>query len=280
MLLYATKLFFIGGMWMPIAAPFSIFFLSFMATSGFVYIQEKRQRDLVMDLFSRHVSQEVANKVWEQRDNFIKNGRLKTQQATATILFTDLVGYTSTAEKMDAEALMAWLNDYMEIMATCVLKHGGMIDDFLGDAIKADFGVPITSNNEDWIRKNANAAIECALEMNDEMAKLNQNRAKSNLPAIGMRVGIATGPVIAGSLGSRERLKYTTLGDTVNIAARLESYGREISATENEYCTILLAESTKDYLDDAFRTQSIGELFLKGKEKGLLAYKLLPDKIS
>jgi len=277
-LLFSTFYVFSQGTWLPVAASLSAFLDVFLLISAYIYIQEKRQRNMVMDLFSRHVSQEVANQVWLQRENIFSDGRLKTQKATATILFTDLVGYTSTAEKMEPEALMEWLNNYMEIMANCVIKHGGMIDDYYGDAIKANFGVPLFKNSELLIKKDVQSAVDCALEMHQELQRMNDMRKTQGLPLIGMRMGIATGSVIVGSLGSKQRLKYTSIGDVVNIAARLESYGRKFNAENRaDYCSILLAESTKDFLDDKYKTHAVGELQLKGKEHGLKAYRLMTE---
>jgi len=267
---------FSSGIWFPIAAPILAFLGVYSLVSGFVYIQEKRERTMVMDLFARHVSQDVANEVWKQRGRIFENGRLKSQRTTATVLFTDLVGYTSTAEKLDADSLMSWLNEYMEIMANCVIRNGGMIDDYYGDAIKANFGIPIVRISEAQIEQDARNAVTCAMEMNAELEKMNVDRVKQDLEPIGMRIGIATGDIIAGSLGSSQRLKYTSIGDIVNIAARLESYGREFKdENKQQYCSILIAESTKQFLDDRFSTEVVGELLLKGKEEKLTAFQLM-----
>jgi adenylate cyclase len=111
--------------------------------------------------------------------------------------------------------------------------------------------------------------------MNANLALLNSERKTNSLPPVGMRIGIATGEIIAGSLGSRKRLKYTTIGDTVNIAARLESYGRElVSGSGAGTCTILVDETTKTIVENDFEFECIGEVSLKGKSQVVGVYRL------
>jgi len=122
---------------------------------------------------------------------------------------------------MDPQALIDWLNTYHEAMAQLVMKHGGIVDEYSGDGLKADFGVPVPRTTEAEISQDAVNAVNCALAMKREIKRLNASWQERNLPTVNMRVGIFTGPVVAGSLGSTQRLKYTTIGNTVNIASRL-----------------------------------------------------------
>ena len=133
------------------------------------------------------------------------------------------------SEKMDPQDLMAWLNTYMETMCGVIMAHGGIVDDYFGDAIKADFGVPLPRQNKEQIRMDARSAVDSAILMEQEVRRLNSDWQKKGLPTMGMRVGIFTGLVVAGLLGSTARIKYTTIGDTVNIASRLESYDKNIA---------------------------------------------------
>ena len=119
---------------------------------------------------------------------------------------------------------MPWLNEYMKVMVEAVLEHDGTIDKFIGDAVMAVFGVPIPSTEPEEIAANAMAAVKCAVAMGVKLQSLNKQWRQRGLPAIAMRVGIATGSVMAGTLGSDRRLDYTIIGDTVNVAARLESF--------------------------------------------------------
>jgi adenylate cyclase len=244
--------------------------------------QEEEQRTLLMQLFSKHVSQEVAETIWRQRDQFLDGGRPRPQGLTVTVLFADLEGFTTVSEKMAPQALIDWLNTYLETMAQLVMEHGGVIDEYTGDGLKADFGVPVARTTEAEIRCDAEQAVTCALAMVKEMHRLNQSWQQQYLPTVRMRVGIFTGPVVAGSLGSARRLKYTTIGDAVNVASRLsakiESLHEGISvdtSTTDSHCSILVGETTVRYLDKRFQTQRVGEISLKGKEHPIIAYRVI-----
>ena len=147
----------------------------------------------------------------------------------------------------------------------------------LGDAIKANFGVPLPRTSETEIGQDAQNAVLCALEMEQEMHKLNSLHEERGLPTVGMRIGIATGSVVAGSVGSSQRLKYTTVGDTINAAARLESLDREIvqDSPGRRPCRILIGERTYHYLDDRVETELVGEVRVKGKEQPLIVYRVV-----
>jgi len=230
-----------------------------------------------MQLFSRHVAPEVAETIWEQRHQFMDGGRPRSQKFTITVLFTDLRGFTSVSERMDPQALLDWLNVYMEAMAQLVMTHGGIVDDYSGDSIKADFGVPLPRTTEAAISRDAVAAVDCALAMERELKQLNTVWQQQDLPTVQMRIGIFTGPVVAGSLGSAQRLKYTTVGDTVNIASRLESFDKEMVDPElaDSPCRILIGETTLRYLGHQFQTKIIGEANLKGKDERVTIYRVV-----
>jgi adenylate cyclase len=137
-----------------------------------------------------------------------------------------------------------------------------VIDRYAGDGIKADFGIPVPRDTEEDIRRDALNAVLCALDMKEEMFRLRGLLESKKLPPTAMRIGIATGPAIAGVIGSAERMQYTTLGDSVNLAARLESYDKDF---ENEdTCRILISKETMDHIGDRFNTLEVGEVNLKG----------------
>ena len=230
-----------------------------------------------MQLFSRHVSTEVAEVIWQQRDQFMDGGRPRSQKFTVTVLFTDLRGFTSVSEKIDPQALLDWLNIYMEAMAQLVMQHGGVVDDYFGDAIKADFGVPLPRVTQAEIAHDAVAAVNCALAMERELKRLNSSWQQQDLATVEMRIGIFTGPVVAGSLGSAQRLKYTTVGDTVNVAARLESFEKDLIDPDLAYspCRILVGETTLRHLDHQFVTKRVGEANLKGKDEKVTIYRVI-----
>lgn len=275
-LFLSAYLAFLSGWWIPLVPPAISWSISAGVVTAYMSNREKRQRVLLMQLFSRHVSAEIAEVIWRQRDQFLNGGRPCSQKLMATVLFSDLKGFTSVAEKMDPEDLIDWLNTYIESMAQLVMGYAGVIDDYAGDGIKANFGVPISRTNDVEIRKDAVNAVNCALAMEKEMNKLNAFWKEKQLPSVGMRIGIFTGPVVAGPLGSSQRLKYTTVGDTVNIASRLESFDKE--SAEGMPCRILIGESTLLCLDSQFKTQKCGEVSLKGKDEKITVYRVLDQE--
>ncbi len=269
---------FMQSWWLPLVPPG----LSFVAAAGMVnaYItgMEKKERALLMQLFSKSVSKEIAEMIWQQREDFLDNGRPRSRKLTATIFFSDLRGFTSVSEKMDPQELIDWLNVYMESMAGLVLKHDGVVDNYIGDAIKADFGVPLPRKNEQEIRVDAINAVTCALAMEKELLRLNSVWGEKGLSAMGIRVGIFTGPVVAGLLGNSQRLKYTTIGDTVNTASRLESFDKDVG--RDAVCRILIGSTTLDLLGSRFLTVKIGEASLKGKDERITIHRVLGEKSS
>ena len=144
---------------------------------------------------------------------------------------------STRAERLSPPELMDWLNLYMDRMAGLVMQHGGVIDDYFGDAIKANFGVPVARDTAHAIDEDARHAVRCALAMGVALVQMNRDWEAAGLPHISMRVGIATGEVVAGCLGSAQRMKFTTLGDIVNTAARLETYTSVIVARIANACS-------------------------------------------
>jgi len=161
-------------------------------------------------------------------------------------------------------------------MTRVIEAHGGHVDDYAGDGIKFNFGVPLPSTREDEIDADAIRAVECALAMGDELERLNQTWAGSDLPTGRQRIGISTGPVVVGSLGSDERLKYTSVGDTVNTSARLEGLSVESQDFDREDALfrILVSDSTRLRLGDRFISECIGEFRLKGKGEPLRIHRI------
>lgn len=259
--------------WLPSVAPAISFFISVLIVTSFMAGQEKQQRKTLMHLFSKYVSAEVATSIWQQRDHFFEDGRPRSQKMAVTVLFADMKGFTSTAEKLEPQLLIDWLNSYMEAMADLAMNHNGIVDDYAGDGIKVNFGVPIPRETEAEIKQDAQQAVYCALAMGKKIEELNKIWQKSDLPSAGMRIGIFTGSVIAGALGSSKRLKYTTVGDTVNMAARLESYDKEFA--RESYWRILIGEQTKQYLDNLFNIRFIGKENLKGKSHKIAIYQIM-----
>jgi adenylate cyclase len=177
---------------------------------------------------------------------------------------------------MEPLVLMNWLNQYMEEMSRIVMAHGGMINKYIGDAIMAVFGVPVKSETEDDVANDAQKAVQCALQFNLRLRELNQEWQMQGLPTITMRTGIHTGSLVAGSLGGSMRMEYTVIGDTVNIASRLESFDKTVATPNNAYPNrILIGEMTYNHVRHICKTQMVGKCQLKGKSEDLNIYQVL-----
>lgn len=265
---------FVFALWMPVAAPLIACIACLTAASAFASQFEKEQRNRVMHLFSQHVSKDIAEEIWRSRDDFLENNRPKPVPLTATVLFTDLQGFTTISEGMNPAELFDWLNEYMQAMSQCVVNHKGVVNKYIGDAVMAVFGVPFPRHTEAGMATDARNAVECALEMWRTLDVLNAKWAAEGKKTMRMRVGIFTGPLVAGCLGGTDRLEYTVIGDTVNTANRLESAGKTIDLPQakERCCTITIGHSTQRLLGDSVRVIPVGSVELKGKEEKIQAY--------
>ncbi|MGF1460587.1 MAG: CHASE2 domain-containing protein [Leptolyngbyaceae cyanobacterium] len=258
--------------WLPAVAPL----LSVIGTSGVVLAyqtqQSFRQRQMMQVLLGQTASPEIAQALWENRDRLIKSGKLPGQAMTATMMFTDLRGFSSLAEITPPATLLDWLNHYLEAMTDEIQQHHGIVNKFTGDGLLAVFGVPIASRTPEAIANDAIAAVNCALSMGQRLEMLNRDRHRQRLPQLEMRVGIFTGPVVVGSLGGHQRMEYGVIGDSVNIASRLESFAKHRQPTA---CRILIGQETLDYLSGQFVVEAWGDLQLKGRQAPVGIYQVL-----
>lgn len=268
---------FMARVWIPTVPAAAGWLVAIAAVTGYRVHAERLERATLMQLFSKHVSAEVAETIWARRAELIEGGRLAGQHLTATVMFLDFAGFTAASEALSPQVLMDWLRLATESMSRLVMRHSGVIDDYFGDGIKANFGVPIERTSESEIAADALNAVRCALAMRAALADLNASWERAGLPKARLRIGIATGPLVAGSVGSSERMKYTTVGDTVNIAARLETFDREGFAAmgADEPCRILVTAETCRRVAAFVRAESLGPVSLKGKEQEIVVFRVL-----
>ena len=268
---------FLRGWWIPLVPPAMGWLLGAGGVTAYLSYHESAQRAVLMQLFSRHVSKEVASAIWEQREQFAQGGRPQPERLVVTALFTDLTGYTTVSERSSPEMLLEWLNEYMDAMAREVSRHRGVIRQYAGDSVVAVFGIPIPRRTDAEIAADAEAAVDCALAMEGSLRELNQRWRAAGRPPTGMRVGIFTGPVVGGTLGSADRSEYVVVGDTMNTASRLESFDKTVLAPdiETRVCRILIGDTTLERVGDAFETELVGEETLKGKEQRVKIYRVI-----
>jgi class 3 adenylate cyclase len=188
------------------------------------------------------------------------------------MLFTDIKDFSTISESMSPENLLEWLNEYLSAITQEVIAKHGIINKFTGDGMLAVFGVPINRTASIEVSEDARLAVECALAMRERLEQLNEDWQRRGLPTAQMRVGIFTGPIVAGSLGGRDRLEYGVIGDSVNTAARLESYEK---TRQSEVCRILIAHETLIHLQNRFEVEPWGPLALKGKQHMVDVYRVL-----
>ncbi len=276
LLLRFSYFLFLQGIWIPVSGSS----LGLLLTSGSVMayraFQAQQQQQVVMRLLGQNTSPEVAKALWESRDQLLSDGILPGQRLIATMLFTDIKNFSTVSEQMSPEQLMEWLNEYLGVLTHCVHNHHGIINKFTGDGIMAAFGVPVARQTDLEIAQDAREAVSCALEFSQQLKGLNQDWKKRGLPVIQMRVGIFTGPIVAGSLGGKDRLEYGLLGDSVNTASRLESCCKD---RQSSICRILIAQQTLQYIEGEFEVESWGPLPLKGKRQLIKVYQVLDKKV-
>jgi CHASE2 domain-containing sensor protein/class 3 adenylate cyclase len=263
---------FTQGGWVPLAAPG----LGFVLTAGVVltrrgyYAQQKQK--IVMKLLGQNTSPQIAEELWQRRDRLLKSGKLPGISLTATMMFADIKDFSTISEQMTPEALLEWLNELLGVMTQEIIHHQGIINKFTGDGFMAVFGVPTRRLDSREVDEDARAAVDCALAISDALEKMNRDWQRRGLPVIQMRLGIFTGPAVAGSLGGKDRLEYGIIGDSVNIAARLESCEKHRQPTN---CRILIGKETLVHLREQFEVESWGLLPLKGKQQMVDVYRVV-----
>lgn len=216
--------------------------------------------------FGRYVPRELVGDLIRSGQEAVLGGR----KAELTTLFTDVAGFTTTAEQMDPDELVLLLGDYLESMSRTIREHGGTVDKYIGDAIMAFWGAPRETD------RHALSACHCAVTMQRRLKALQKKWKNEGKPIFVARIGINSGPTVVGNFGSPERMNYTVIGDAVNLASRLESLNKAYETST------LIGEETADQLDDSIVVRPVDWVAVKGKHKAVLIHELvgLADDVS
>lgn len=221
-----------------------------------------KQRELLKETFGRYLTKQVADEILAGRV------ALGGERRQATVLFSDIRGFTEMSERMSPEEVVAFLNEYLTIMVDCVIDHGGVLDKFIGDAVMAVFGAPISAGS---LADDARAAVACAQTMGRRLDELNLRRAAAGLAAIRIGIGVHTGDLVAGNIGSPKRMQYTVIGDTVNVGSRLESL------TKEHRRRTLLSGATADLVRDGIALEALGTVPVRGRQETLAIFGLAAE---
>ena len=219
-----------------------------------------RERDKLKTTFGKYMTEAVMEHLLAGKV------QLGGESLTATILFSDIRSFTSISEKMDAKSLVSLLNEYFTEMVDVVIHEDGVVDKYIGDAIMAVFGAPVTKPDD------ALHAVRAAVGMRKALESLNEKLVKRGMPPIKTGIGIHTGEVVAGNIGSEKRMEYTVIGDAVNLASRLESATKELGAP------VLISDDTYQLVKDHVEARAVKEITVKGREQPVMTYEILGIK--
>lgn len=253
--LLAWYLFFSHGVWMKVVSAETGILLALPAGLGYRFVQQRGERRAVMGLLERYISPEVATQVWKRHQTGEKV--LRGEQRTATVLFSDIRDFTRNTAHKPSDEVLGWLNHYLSAMHEVIRANGGFLNKFIGDGIMVVFGAPLSAG----VKEDACRAVRTALQMLDRVRELNLNHS-SAAPKLKIEirigVGIHTGPLTAGNVGSRDRLEYSVIGETVNLASRLEAL------TKGFKRSVVLSPQTWELVRDQFKTAPLGEAEVRG----------------
>ena len=215
-----------------------------------------REKEMIKRAFTRYVAREVVEEVLKDPEHAMLTG----ERREATVLFCDIRGFTSMSERLTPEQVVSVLNEFYTLMIETVFKHDGTLDKFLGDAVMAVFGAPIAHPD------HAVRAVKTALDMRTAVAELGRRRRALGEDPFEVGIGVSLGEVVAGTVGTEERMEYTVIGDSVNVASRLQDRARPGS--------ILLSRRTYDAVRELVDAKSLGLMKVKGKEEEIEVYEV------
>ena len=216
-----------------------------------------REKEMIKRAFTRYVAREVVEEILKDPENLVLSG----ERRQVTVLFCDVRGFTPMSERLAPEEVVLLLNDFYTLMIETTFKYDGTLDKFLGDAVMAVFGAPMAHPD------HSARAIRTALAMQEGITGLNERRVRDGKEAISVGIGVSAGEAVAGTVGTEDRMEYTVIGDSVNLAARLESNAKPGQ--------ILISHRTYERVRDLVDARPLGRIRVKGKEEEVEVYEVL-----
>ncbi len=230
--------------------------ITYLGSALYLSVTEGREKRWIKGAFSRYLSPAYVDRLMADPEALELGG----EERELTILFTDIEGFTTIAGSLPPAQVVSLLNRYFSKLADVVVEHGGTLDKYQGDSVMAFWGAPLPSAT------HAADAVSAALAMAEASERLSEELAAEGFPPLRTRIGVNTGPVIVGNIGSERRFNYTLIGDAVNIASRLEGGCKFYGART------LISTATADRLDDRFTLRRLDRIALKGREEPLTVY--------
>ncbi|NJD23571.1 MAG: adenylate/guanylate cyclase domain-containing protein [Melioribacter sp.] len=242
-----------------IVSPSLAVIIGYFSSTAYHFLLERQQNVIIKGMFSQYVSREVVNQLIINPDRL----RLGGERKNLSILFSDIAGFTTFAEKKQPEELVSFINEYLNEMTEIILNNKGTLDKYLGDAVMAFWGAPVE------VEDHAYKACVTALQMQERLVGLREKWSSSGETPIRIRIGINTGDVIVGNIGGEKRFDYTVLGDNVNLASRLEGANKEYATN------IMISDTTYDSCKDKILARELDVILVKGKNKPTKVYELI-----
>jgi adenylate cyclase len=231
----------------------------YVSSTVYHFVAERKQRMLIKTMFSTYVNPSVVDELITNPDKL----KLGGERRELSVLFSDIEGFTSISEQLESQELVSLLNEYLSAMTEIVLTNDGTLDKFEGDAVVAFWGAPIPQED------HAMRACRCALQMQDALIEIRRVWQADNKPCINVRIGINTGEMVVGNMGGARKFDYTVIGDSVNLASRLEG------ANKQYHTGILVSERTYEFVKDQILGRELDLIVVKGRSAPLRIFELL-----
>jgi len=246
---------------LTVVYPEAIVFFSYLSNTIYKYVSEEKEKKRIKSIFQRYVSSQVVDELLASPDRIVLGGKRKE----VTILFADVRDFTSMASRMAPEEVVAILNEFFTLITEIIFKYHGTLDKYMGDAVMAIYGAPIEEKD------HAEKALRAAVEMQERMELLERRLRERGAEPIKIGIGINTGEAVIGNIGSLQRMEYTAIGDSVNLAARLEEVAKPAQ--------ILITENTYEVVKDIVRARVLQPMAIRGKGESVKVYEVLGLKI-